>query len=706
MIKKKIIEIALIGNPNAGKTSIFNLLAHSNNKTGNWDGVTTKVSSSFCDFENVQVCLHDLPGITSLASTSNSIDIANAHSFIYRNKIDLIINVIDASELRTQLLLTTQLKELHIPMILLINKIDCSVNPKLTINTNILKKELEIPIISVSALNGDICKRRIITSITNYLYSCEICNLEYSTKRYYQFSPIKLKPSVELKIISEKIGALIKENIDISKHYSNALLTEIYPIFFKKLPKNIQQNIVLLIQQFNDKADWSIDICINHVRYQFIDNLILSCIKKEKKNKNLTTNLKNNLCSIQSPVINFCAFIFIMTTVFYLSVSIGGIFQNQWDTLVSNHMIPFFSNLTDGYFSRNLQSIYIGCLIGISSLISFAPLLFIMHFCLNLLEQSGYITRIVFASDRIMGTFGLHGKAIIPMLLGFGCNVAAIESTSILDSRRERMIATLINPFISCSARLPVYILFATVFFKEYIVLVILSLYILGIALGLITALILARTILPGKRDPLVMKISALKIPQLSKVLKLALLKTRNFLQKTWKTVVPAIAIITALNADFKINDSLHDDSTSMLQILGRYATPLFTPMGIETENWPASVALISGFLAKEVIIATLSSVYGQSNFFAKEKKDASLGDKESAINNKNIIEFIIREAFKSNASVYAYLVFILLYAPCITVMGATRKTLGTGWMIFSFCWTTSLAYTFAVLIYQITTFF
>ena len=595
------ITIALVGNPNCGKTSLFNLLTHKTGRVGNWPGVTVEQQSAHFFYKNKKINLIDLPGIYSFDSINQNIINQNKDEQITceyllknKNNIDIVINVVDASNLERHLYLTTQLLQAKFPVIIALNKIDVATKRGLQFDLEQFKKSLHCPIIPI---------------ISN------------SSKN----------SSETLDILKQQI---IKPIIPLFQPSSHSLL--------KQEEKN----------------------------YNFIDELIKKIILPINKNN---TNTYNYSKIIDRVVLNqtfgIPIFFTVMYLLFWFALNIGGALQNFINT--NSHIIfinKFQDLLNNFHIPAGLITILANGLgEGITTLIGFIPVLGIMFLFLSFLEDSGYMTRAAFIMDRITSSIGLPGKSFIPMILGFACNVPAVMAARTLGSRRDQILTVMMTPFMSCTARLAIYAVFAAVFFPHFAASSIFCLYLLGIVVALLTGLLLQKTLLHNTSTLFIMELPNYHWPQYKSMLRQTWQRLGRFLWRAGKLILPVCVLMSALNTG----------GLNFMPILGHKLTPLFSPMGIHADNWPATVSLITGVLAKEVVIATLNTLYQPGQML---------------------------QQFDGAAGAFAYLIFVLLYFPCISTIAVVARELGKKWACFSVAWSTIMAYSLAVLFYQLVT--
>ncbi|KTC66468.1 ferrous iron transport protein B (plasmid) [Legionella adelaidensis] len=702
-------KVVLVGNPNCGKTSLFNILTGDNQKVGNWPGVTVEKKSGSLQLAQQKVDITDLPGIYSLVSSSEgaSQDEIIAANFIAFGEADLIINVIDACHLERHLYLTSQLLELGKPIVIALNMMDLAKQRDISINVEALSHILHCPVVAIQAHRG-----------------MGIGELKKSLLAPQRPIPLSLKIPAEiyqnLNQLEEKINqaGLSKK---LSAYIANRI-AEGDTLLAQKLPKMEEEH-------------WPIDtdILLADARYQAVHNIVIRTQEKKSDASDYLT------ARIDRVVLNrfwsLPIFFAVMYAMFLFAINIGGAFQD------------FFSISSDVIFVQGAEYLLTnlhapGWLIalvahgigkGINTTVSFIPVIAAMFFFLSLLESSGYMARAAFIVDKAMRALGLPGKSFVPMIVGFGCNVPAIIGARILDCERDRILTVLMSPFMSCSARLAIYAVFVTAFFPQGGQNIVFCLYFIGIVMAVLTGLLLRKTVFKGKAAPLILELPAYHKPTWNRLFKDTYNRLRYFIIRAGKLIIPVCLILGFLNALTLdgLTHGLEASPDSILSKLGQFLTPLFHPMGITNENWPATVGLLTGTLAKEVVVGSLNSLYSQiGNVHQVFSQSFDFGDlmfgaiRTIPANLSNLGAALIHPIsanvpadglsrpafgimfhyFNNKAAAFAYLLFILLYIPCVSTMAAIKQETQQKWMWFSIIWSLLIAYTSAVLFYQLAT--
>ncbi|MDB6096431.1 MAG: feoB [Francisellaceae bacterium] len=666
--------IALLGNPNSGKTTIFNALTKSSQKVGNWAGVTVEEKKAYFWINKKKIELIDLPGTYSLIGTLNEggIDEQKTHRFLLNNKADLIINVIDANQLERQLYLTLQLREQGFKVIVAINMMDLALSQGRNLNCKQLAENLQCPVIPLVAHQSP-------------AFSELTLQIEKSLKESYlpYFLPY---PPLLLELLKQEDFKDIEHQRDIFLKF-----LEGDELSLEKI-KNNQKQLKLFTEKYLTlvKLYGPLDELIATLRYKEVDRILHATITQitPKKGRNIKEKLDNVLVHKWLGIPSFLAIMYLM---FLLSINLGQYFQEHLEPILewvfSEKLTYLFSYF---HLPHVLKHILIeGLGIGLQSVLSFVPVMTLMFFSLSFLESSGYMARAAFVMDRLMQYLGLPGKSFVPLVIGFGCNVPAVMGARTLENQKERMLTILMSPFISCGARLTIYALFAAAFFPKSGHNIIFALYLLGILMAILTGLLLRKTILIGPSSTLTLELPQYHWPRFKLLLRHTYFQLKSFVIKAGTIIIPVCLFISLCN---------QVDSTNRLEKVGKFITPIFSPMGIEADNWQASIGLLTGLMAKEVVVGTLNGLYDQ------ELKNNPLNDSSPETLHPSIFG-VMSLKFKGSVGAFAYLIFILLYFPCISVIAVIAKELSKRWALFTMGWSTLLAYSCAVIFYQIATF-
>ena len=582
-----MITAALVGNPNVGKTSLFNALTGSNQYVGNWAGVTVEKKEGYID-DLVKIV--DLPGIYAMDTYSNEEKVSK--NYLSTENVDVILNIVDASNLERNLYLTYQLKEFKKPIILLLNMMDIIEERNIKIDMELLSKELNVKVMPISA-----SKNMGIDNLKQILMADNFLNINIDND--FQFRSEEETYSLIEKIMNKTVSHSQSNKSSITDKIDNILLNKFwaYPIFL---------GILYIIFEFT--FSWVGQPLSDLLEYGLNDNLIP-----------------------------------------YLNASLSSL--SPW----------FRSLLVDGVIG------------GIGSVVVFLPVILALFLGISFLEDSGYMSRAAFIMDKLMRKMGLSGKAFIPLITGFGCSVPGIMASRTLESEKDRKLTALLVPLMSCNARLPVYALFASVFFPGRETLVVFSLYLLGILIAFLIGILFKNTLFKKDEEPFIIELSEYKMPGIKSLTKLTWEKGKGFLKKAGTIIFAASVVIWFLsNFNFTGMTEIND---SLLASIGKFIAPIFKPLGFGT--WQNSVSILTGITAKEIILSSMGVIYGGN----------------------------LRQVLPSHftiLSAYSFLVFVLLYTPCVSVVATMKKEYGNKMMFFSIFYQLVLAWVASFIIYNI----
>ncbi|MBD2796841.1 Fe(2+) transporter permease subunit FeoB [Xenorhabdus sp. 18] len=717
----KQLTIGLIGNPNAGKTTLFNQLTGSRQRVGNWAGVTVERKTGHFTTHDHQVDLVDLPGTYSLTTISEqtSIDEQIACHYILSGDADMLINVIDASNLERNLYLSLQLIELGIPCIIALNMLDIAESQRINIDIPALEKRLGcpvIPLVSTRATGIDTLKK----TIDHYPQHFNPVQVDYPEALLQEISLLSGQITAQFKPQQRRWLALQVLEGDI---YGR----EVAGLTHTQLTESQER---LQKQQIEEP-----DLAIAGSRYQTISEICLAVI-------DTCTAIPNKLTqALDTVVLNrwlgLPVFLFVMYLMFVLAINIGGALQPIFDGASSAIFIDGMQWLGHTLHFPNWLTVFLAQGIGggINTVLPLVPQIGMMYLFLSFLEDSGYMARAAFVMDRLMQAIGLPGKSFVPLIVGFGCNVPAVMGSRTLDAPRERLITIMMAPFMSCGARLAIFAVFAAAFFGKDGASIVFSLYILGIVIAILTGLLLKYTLMRGEASPFVMELPVYHVPHAKTLLLQTWQRLKGFVIRAGKVIVAASMLIGALNSFSFSGKTVDNINESALASVSKVLTPVLHPIGVHPDNWQATVGLITGAMAKEVVVGTLNTLYTAENLtqgpfnpdefnLLDQLKDAvaetwdSLKDTFTLSALSNPIEAskgdgnmdrssmgMMSTKFGSAISAYSYLIFVLLYVPCVSVMGAIARETSRGWMIFSILWGLNVAYSLSALFYQVTTF-
>ena len=686
--------IALAGNPNVGKTCLFNALTGSHQTVGNWPGVTVEHKSGRCNYKGKIYEVVDLPGIYSLAGGSP--DELVARNYILTEKPDIIINIVDASNLERNLYLTVQLMELGAPLIMCLSMIDIAEHNGIYIDTEHLSSHLGFAVFPL-VLNKRIEVSPILDKVEEYLVQPPVpATIHYDEvveKHLQNIWQIVLKSGLgepETKVPQRKFSesASIAYDILIKSRWQALKLIEGDAELTSRLSDEDRALVEKEISAIAKHRGQEPALVIADDRYGYIRGLIKDVVKRKRKRQLTFSDMVDKV--VLNSVVGLPVFFIVMYLVFLIAVKLSQPCINFIEFILSWLFIEQLGNLLSslsfpGWLNYLLSKAIGG---GIVTIGSFIPPIFFIYISLSILEDSGYMARAAFIADKFMRKIGLPGKAFIPLLVGFGCTVPAIMATRTLEKPRDRVFASLLTPFVSCGAKLPVYTFLVMLFFPQYADLVIFGLYLFGIIMGVLTGLLLKKTIFLSAPGDFVMELPAYHIPTINGIFMHTWHRLKSFLLRAGKTILLVIVLINILQG-IQIPTGRDSEKTSILELGGKLITPVLQPMGIKSDNWQSSVALISGLFAKEAIVGTLQGLYQNS--------EGEISGDQLANN--------IKSSFGSNASILAYLVFILLYSPCAASLTMLFKEHGFKWMLFAFVYLTLIAWMVATLIYQILAF-
>ncbi len=734
-MQKQRLTIAVAGNPNSGKTTLFNELTGSRQMVGNWPGVTVDRKTGLYSFEGHDFELVDIPGIYALSAHSS--DEKVARDYLLSEDYDLIVNIIDAANIERNLYLTTQLLEMRVPMIVVLNKIDVAKTRQIRIQTEELSNRLGVPVIPVSA-----SKRSGLAELKKAVHKCAEKNPLSEADVIF---PVEIQEAATE--LSQQFETLAEQH-NLKADWLAMKLLEDDPEYVALLDIEATANLERYQKDILTQLDEDADIAIADARYNFIHWLTSGTVSHATKvGKTLTDKIDR---VVLNRMLGLPIFLLMMYLTFMFTINVGGAFIDFFDIAAGALFVDGMTELLTGFNAPAwlVAVIATGIGGGVQTLATFIPPIGFMFLALAALEGSGYMARAAFVMDRFMRMLGLPGKSFVPLLVGFGCNVPAIMATRTLENQRDRTLTIMMNPFMSCGARLPVYALFAAAFFPVGGQNMVFLLYLAGIGFAVLTGLILKYTLLKGNITPFVMELPPYHVPTLKSVLLRTWDRLKSFILKATRILVPMVAILALLNT-MSIDGTIgHDDSKdSLLASASRTVTPIFAPMGIEQDNWPATVGIFTGIFAKEAVVGTLDAIYLQNEAQAElatgggveEDFSLSVALKEAAqtipgnlagvadsladplglnIGDTSTVDAAAEELaisagtfgamgklFDGKAGAVAYLLFILMYFPCVAAMAAVYRETNTRWTLFIAAWTTGLAYISATSFYQLATF-
>lgn len=722
---KHAYQIALIGSPNCGKTTLFNRLTGAQQTTGNWPGVTVERKSGFMDIGDKHFHLMDLPGVYSLEMSSHTgLDEKVALDYLQCQPTDLILNVVDATSLERQLFLTAQLLHMGLPVVVVLNRMDLLNERHLEIDIEALSQSLGCPVIPVSGyfnqgidelkqqLPGLLNKKSDLhfdlpDTLHDSVHALRNLQAEPDSDSCWKTLHMLIHPQQAPLELRSFCAA---EKTKLEQHYSEDLALIAADLYFQFAHDATHNSLTHTDRFTRNTTDW-------------LDRWILH------------------------PLWGLPIFLFIMYLVFALSITVGNTFIDFFDLGAQAIFVDGPSALLQSLHAPDwlIAVLAHGIGSGIQVVATFIPVIGALFLLLSILEETGYMQRAAFIMDGLMRRLGLSGQAFIPLVVGFGCNIPAVLASRTLPDHRDRIMTIMMTPFMSCSARLTVYVMFATAFFSDYAALFVFSLYAVGILAAVLTALLLKHTLLPGEAPPVLMELPIYHKPATLNVLLNTRNKLKSFILDAGKIIVLVVLALNLLNSLGTDGTFGHENqSDSVLSTVARAATPVVEPLGITEENWPATVGLITGLLAKEVVVGSLDALYQNMDESPAVDEDTAydfLGALKTAvltipenlpgivtdvndplglqsienIDDKQLIAeeqgFTLSTLDKMSAyfdgqiGAYAYLLLVLLYFPCVATFGAIKQELGWRWALTSGGWSLFLGYSVAVGFYQLANF-
>ena len=664
----KELIVGLAGNPNVGKTTVFNQLTGMRQHVGNWPGKTVEKAEGSFKHGDYEYNIVDLPG--NYALSAHSMEEIVSRDFIVDDDSDVIINVVDAANLERNLYLTVQMMELGANLVMALNMNDFAKKKDHIIDIKLMSELLGFPIVEINAKTKDGIEELLTT-------------VENASKNPID-SSAKLSYSDELKGHLSELQKIIEQDkalCDVPSIWIAIKLLEKDSIVIEKvqhssLSSKIMREVDRIAKHLSDVYDEGAEEVIANARYAFIGGLMAEAVKKPDVEKESLTDRIDKIVTnrLLAPFI----FLGVMLIMFHLTFTIGAPFQEMIDTAFVALGEWVASLLGEGMFTSLICDGIIG---GVGGVLTFLPIIILMFLFLSILEDCGYLARAAFTLDKLMHKIvGLHGKAFIPMILGFGCGVPAIMATRTMENEGDRMLAMMLVPFMSCTARLPIYGIFIAAFFEEHQALMLLAIYVLGIVVALIVAAILKRTMFKGISAPFVMELPSYKIPSVKGVLLHTWDKVKGFLRKAGTIILACSIVLWILQNIYPWGGS--EPQMSLLGMIGSAIAPIFAPLGFGT--WQAAVAIIAGLAAKEVVVSTFGTLAGMEE------------DDEEGITN------LVHDTF-TPLSAFSFMAFTLLYTPCFAAIGAIKQETNSYKWALTMCGITLVtAYIVSFLIFNI----
>ncbi len=738
--------ICIVGNPNCGKTTLFNALTGSRQDVGNWPGVTVDKKTGYYKFGSDEIEIVDLPGIYSITPASSSgEDERIARDYILTDEAQAVINIIDASNLERNLYLTAQLIEMRVPMVVAVNMLDIAKNHKISVDLKKLEKALGCPVVGLVAARDQGVKE-LREKVSDFLKNPTLPPMGVSFDE-------RIEKARE--VITQTLAA---EGVKRPEWFALQLV-EAVPGIEDKLPAEALDKVKPEVDKVQEAFDGDTDIVIADCRYRFVSGIVEKSLVRRGELSNTMTDRIDRV--ILNRWLGLPIFLVIMYVMFLFTQNLGGAFIDFFDIVFGGIFVEGFGELLITIGTPEWLKVLLADAIGggIQTISTFIPPIFFLFLFLAVLEDSGYMARAAFVMDRVMRALGLPGKAFVPLIVGFGCNVPAIMATRTMDRATDRIITILMAPFMSCGARMPVYVLFATAFFPTNGQNLVFGIYLVGILAAIITGFLIKRVVLPGDVSAFVMEIPPYHIPTFKGVMMCTWDRLKAFVNRAGRVIVVICAILGFLNSwgtDGSFgNEDTHD---SVLSEIGRTISPVFAPMGVTQENWPAAVGIFTGIFAKEAVVGTMNSLYDTMSREANAEAAAAgngeeaddgeegeegwslaavlsegvqsivdnladlggaftdplgiavddLSDTAAAAEEQEValdtVE-MMQKLFGSQLAAFAYLMMVLLYMPCVAAIAAVYREAGAAWTLFLACWTTVLGYSAATIVYRVGTF-
>ena len=660
-----LLTYALVGNQNCGKTTLFNQLTGSNQHVGNFPGVTVdRKTGSIKGHPNTEIT--DLPGIYSMSPYSSEEIVSR--NFVMNEKPKAIINIVDATNIERNLYLTMQLLEMDIPMVVAMNMMDEVLGNQGSIDVNAMEALLGVPVIPISAAKNAGVDELVRHALHIAKYQERPLRQDFCDKKDHDGAVHRCIHGV-MHLIEDHAG-----QADIPPRFAATKAIEGDPLILKqlKLDENEMETLEHIVQQMETERQLDRSAAIADMRFDFIERLCERTVVKPKQSRERVRSEKIDRILTGKYTAIPC-FIGIMVLVFYLTFNvIGAWLQEILEIGIDQLSAVVDQALTAANVNSAIHSLVIdGIFTGVGSVLSFLPVIVTLFFFLSLMEDSGYIARVAFVMDKLLRKIGLSGRSIVPMLIGFGCTVPAVMATRTLTSERDRKMTILLTPFMSCTAKLPIYSFFVSVFFPKRGGLIMAGLYLLGILAGILAAFLYNSTLFKGEPVPFVMELPNYRLPGVKNVTQLLWEKAKDFLQRAFSVILIATIVVWFLQSfDLHLN-MVEDSSTSILAAVSGLLRPLFAPLGLG--DWRICTSLISGFMAKESVVSTLEVLFG-----------GNIGTVLSPL------------------AAASLLVFSLLYTPCVAAIASVKRELGGKWAAGVVVWQCVVAWVAALIVHLI----
>ncbi|MET0028279.1 MAG: Fe(2+) transporter permease subunit FeoB [Candidatus Thiodiazotropha sp.] len=727
------LTVALAGNPNCGKTALFNTLTGIRQRTGNWPGVTVDRKEGQFSIDRDEVNAVDLPGIYSL--DASSLDEKVTRDYLLSGEADLIVNIVDASNLERNLYFTVQMLEMGVPLLVALNMMDVARKQGVEIDLQRLSEDLGCPVVPIVAVTGE--------GVTKLKGAIQ----DLAAGRVNGGFPLAQEELVEQAINEMEPGLKLPDShYQAQRRWLLLKMLEWDSFALNYADEALREQVSHWRQVIEDRVDEEVDIHIADSRFSHAHAIAQNVTRKRGRFEKTASDRIDKV--VLSRLFGIPVFLAVMYLMFMFAINIGGAFIDFFDGVAGAIFVDGFGLLLEkiGLPQGLVVLLADGAGGGIQVVATFIPIITALYLFLSVVEDSGYMARAAFVMDRFMRSIGLPGKAFVPMIVGFGCNVPAVMATRTLENDRERKLTILMNPFMSCGARLPVYVLFAAAFFPETGQNLVFGLYLIGILVAIMTGMVMKKTLLSGESAGFMMELPHYHMPTLRGILLRTWDRVKLFVKEAGQVIVIMVLVINTLNSigtdgSFGNEDTEH----SVLSAVSKAVTPVLSPLGIHEENWPATVGVFTGILAKETVVGTLDALYTnlanreagvsleEAPFeFWQSIRDAAATVPENLLGVKDLLtdplamdvgDLSTAESaaesqavnadvfgamaarFDGQAGAFAYLLFILLYSPCVATIGAIRREAGARWAAFVVAWSTGIAFISASLFYQIATY-
>ncbi|MFQ6754802.1 Fe(2+) transporter permease subunit FeoB [Cereibacter sphaeroides] len=724
--------IALLGNPNCGKTTLFNALTGTRQMVGNWPGVTVEKKTGEIRFAGRTAALVDLPGTYSLGSGHTvSTDERIARDFALSGEAQLVVNIVDASNIERNLYLTLQILEMGVPVVVALNMMDIAASQRIEIDLEALAARLGCPVVPIVAATGrgiEELKAALVQALDTGVPAVK---------------PLSYVPEIEA-AVADLVPAIEAAGETRAPRWLALELLEGSRTLIARVP-TLAPEVARARQALEEALGYDPDTAIASGRYDAVAEATAASVRRTSE---LGRTLSDRIDRVVlNRVLGIPIFLFVMYLMFLFTINVGSAFIDFFDVAAATIFVEGTAQLLGRAGSPDWLTTVLASGVGggVQTVATFIPVIACLFLFLSVLEDSGYMARAAFVMDRFMRIVGLPGKSFVPLIVGFGCNVPAVMATRTLENERDRTMTIAMAPFMSCGARLPVYALFAAAFFPANGQNLVFLLYLIGILAAVFTGLVLKHTLLPGSTTPFVMELPPYHIPTLRAVLLRTWDRLKSFVIRAGRVLVPVVAVIAVLNSWGRDGSFGNEDTdNSVLAAIGQTIAPAFEPMGIRPENWPATVGIFTGLLAKEAVVGTLNALYsgmGETEEAQEEAAPYSLtaglsaavatigenfGDLAGALTDPLGIEIgdlsstdaaaeelevstgtfgAMRALFDGQAGAFAYLLMVLLYVPCTAAIAAVWREAGPAWTGFVSVWTLMMGWGSATVFYQAATF-